>query len=164
MELSPSGHTDSFARDNLPPADQWPVLEFTIDDVEYPDRLNAAEALIDEPTARFGPDRLALTTPDGERWTYGQLLARSNQIAHLLVDDYGLEPGNRVLLRAPNNPWLVAAWLGSLKAGAVVVTTMPLLREIEVEKLISRQRRRSPSPTTGSSTTSSDRPKHTESL
>lgn len=137
MELSPSGHTDSFARDNLPPADQWPVLEFTIDDVEYPDRLNAAEALIDEPTARFGPDRLALTTPDGERWTYGQLLARSNQIAHLLVDDYGLEPGNRVLLRAPNNPWLVAAWLGSLKAGAVVVTTMPLLREIEVEKLIS---------------------------
>ncbi|RAE87734.1 2-aminobenzoate-CoA ligase, partial [Burkholderia multivorans] len=79
---------------------------------------------------------LALTTPDDDRWTYGQLLDRSNQIANLLVEDYGLEPGNRVLLRAPNNPWLVAAWLGSLKAGAVVVTTMPLLRESEVDKLI----------------------------
>lgn len=136
MELSPSGYLDSFARDNLPPADQWPVMEFTIKDVEYPDRLNAATALIDEPTRRFGRDRLALTTPDDDRWTYGQLLDRSNQIANLLVEDYGLEPGNRVLLRAPNNPWLVAAWLGSLKAGAVVVTTMPLLRESEVDKLI----------------------------
>lgn len=136
MELSPTGHLDTFARDNLPPDDQWPVLEFTNDDVVYPDRLNAATALIDEPTARLGPDRLALTTPEGQRWTYGQLLERANQVARVLVDDHGLVPGNRVLLRAPNNPWLVAAWLGTLKAGGVVVTTMPLLREAEVDKLI----------------------------
>jgi 2-aminobenzoate-CoA ligase len=136
MELSPTGHLDTFARDNLPPDDQWPALEFTIDDVVYPDRLNAATALIDEPTARLGPDRLALTTPEGQRWTYGQLLERANQVARVLVEDHGLVPGNRVLLRAPNNPWLVAAWLGTLKAGGVVVTTMPLLREAEVDKLI----------------------------
>lgn len=136
MELSPTGYLDTFARDNLPPAELWPELEFTIDDVTYPDRLNAATALIDEPTARFGPDRMALTTPEGDVWTYGQLLSRSNQVAHVLVEDYGLVPGNRVLLRAPNNPWLVAAWLGALKAGAVVVTTMPLLRAAEVDKLL----------------------------
>ncbi|WP_166970033.1 AMP-binding protein [Brevibacterium atlanticum] len=136
MELSRTGHLDTFARDHLPPDDQWPILEFTIDDVHYPDRLNAATALIDTPTQRFGPDRMALTTPEGETWSYGQLLARSNQIARVLVDDHGVVPGNRVLLRAPNNPWLVAAWLGTLKAGGVVVTTMPLLRESEVDKLI----------------------------
>ncbi|WP_336660977.1 AMP-binding protein [Leucobacter sp. USHLN153] len=136
MELSPTSHIDTFARDHLPPAELWPVLEFTIDDVIYPDRLNAAAALIDDGVARFGADRLALLTPDGERWTYGELLARSNQVARVLVEDHGLVPGNRVLLRAPNEPWLVAAWLGVLKAGGVVVTTMPLLRAAEVNQLI----------------------------
>lgn len=136
MELSPTGYLDTFARDNLPPAELWPELEFTIDDVNYSDRLNAATALIDEPTARFGADRMALTTPEGDVWTYGQLLSRANQVAHVLVEDHGLVPGNRVLLRAPNNPWLVASWLGALKAGAVVVTTMPLLRAAEVDKLL----------------------------
>src|SRR5699024_6036959 len=114
MELSPTGHLDTFARDNLPPDDQWPALEFTIDDVVYPDRLNAATALIDEPTARLGPDRLALTTPEGQRWTYGQLLERANQVARVLVDDHGLVPGHRVLLRAPHNPWPVAACVDKL--------------------------------------------------
>lgn len=136
MELTPSGHVDTFARDNLPPADLWPDFEFTIDDVHYPDRLNAAEALVDDAVVRFGPDRPALLTPDGENWTYGQLLARSNQIARVLGEDCGIVPGNRVLLRAPNTPWIIAAWLGVLKAGGVVVTTMAMLREKEVEQLV----------------------------
>ncbi|WP_231442457.1 AMP-binding protein [Brevibacterium zhoupengii] len=136
MELTPSGYVDTFARDNLPPADLWPDLEFTIDDVHYPDRLNAATTLIDDAVARFGPERLALFTPEGEEWTYGELLARSNQIARLITDDCGIVPGNRVLLRAPNTPWIVAAWLGVLKAGGVVVTTMAMLRDKEVDSLL----------------------------
>lgn len=137
MELSPSAHTDTFARDNLPPAESWPTLEFTIDDVQYPERLNAAAVLIDDAVAAFGADRPALHTPSGPTWTYGDLLRRANQVARVLTEDHGIVPGNRVLLRGPNNPWIVAAWLGVLKAGAVVVTTMPILRGAEVAKIVS---------------------------
>lgn len=140
MQLSPSAHQDTFARDNLPPAEQWPVLEFTLPELQYPDRLNAASVLIDDGVRVFGADRPALHTPDGETWTYGDLQERANQVAQVLTEDYGVVPGNRVMLRAPNNPWLVACWLGVLKAGAVVVTTMPILRSEEVQQLIRRTR------------------------
>ncbi|WP_372698654.1 AMP-binding protein [Arthrobacter sp. JSM 101049] len=136
MQLTPSAHVDTFTRDHLPPADQWPTLEFTLPELQYPEQLNAATALIDQPTARFGADRPALRTPDGVIWSYGQLLEHANQVARVLTEDHGIVPGNRVLLRGPNNPWIVAAWLGVLKAGAVVVTTMPLLRAPEIAKLI----------------------------
>ncbi|MFD1212778.1 AMP-binding protein [Arthrobacter sp. GCM10027362] len=135
MELSPSAHVDSFTRDNLPPADQWPVLEFTLPELQYPKRLNAATVLIDDAVAAFGAGRPALRTPDGTVWSYGELQRRANQVAQVLTEDLGVVPGNRVLLRGPNNPWLVAAWLGVLKAGAVVVTTMPVLRASEVAKI-----------------------------
>ncbi|MEO6827189.1 MAG: AMP-binding protein [Microbacteriaceae bacterium] len=135
-EPSISAHLDTFTRDNLPPRDQWPTLEFTLPELQYPAQLNAAEVLIDESVAKFGPDKLCLLTPSGERWTYGELLHRSNQVAQVLTEDFGLVPGNRVLLRAPNNPWLVASWLGVLKAGGVVVTTMPVLRGHEVTTLL----------------------------
>ncbi|MFI7495639.1 AMP-binding protein [Kocuria sp. M4R2S49] len=140
MHLSPSAHQDTFARDNLPPAEQWPVLEFTLPELQYPDRLNAASALIDEAVEAFGPDRPALHTPDGETWSYGDLQRRADQVAQVLTEDLGVVPGNRVMLRAPNNPWLVASWLGVLKAGAVVVTTMPILRSEEVQHLVERTR------------------------
>lgn len=140
MLLSPSAHHDHFTRDNLPPEDQWPTLEFTLDEVKYPDRLNAATALIDQPTECFGAERPALRTPDGDVWTYGQLRERANQVARVLTEDYSLVPGNRVMLRGPNNPWHVAAWLGVLKAGGVVVDTMPLLRSTEVSALLERTR------------------------
>lgn len=136
MELTPSAHVDTFTRDNLPPAEQWPVLEFTLPELQYPERLNAAGVLIDEAVAAFGPDRPALRTPDGAVWNYGELQRRANQVAQVLTEDLDVVPGNRVLLRGPNNPWLVAAWLGVLKAGAVVVTTMPVLRSAEVGQLI----------------------------
>jgi 2-aminobenzoate-CoA ligase len=140
MHLSPSAHQDTFTRDNLPPAEQWPMLEFTLPELQYPDRLNAASVLIDESTAAFGANRPALHTPDGQTWTYGQLQRRTNQVAQVLTEDLGVVPGNRVMLRAPNNPWLVACWLGVLKAGAVVVTTMPILRGEEVDQLVERTR------------------------
>ncbi|MDO2935083.1 AMP-binding protein [Paeniglutamicibacter sulfureus] len=135
MELSLSAHHDTFTRDHLPPQELWPTLEFTLPELQYPDRLNAATVLIDDAVAAFGPDRPALLAPDGSRQSYGELLTRANQVAQVLTEDFGIIPGNRVMLRAPNNAWLVACWLGVLKAGAVVVTTMPALRAPEIGKL-----------------------------
>lgn len=136
MSMMPSAHVDTFTRDHLPPADIWPALEFTLPALHYPERLNAAAVLIDDGVEQYGADSPALRTPDGVVWTYGQLQQRSNQVAQVLTEDLGVVPGNRVLLRGPNNPWIVAAWLGVLKAGAVVVTTMPMLRSNEVSTLI----------------------------
>ena len=136
MSMLPSAHVDTFTRDHLPPADTWPALEFTLPELQYPDRLNAATVLIDDAVEQYGADRPALRTPDGVVWSYGELQTRSNQVAQVLTEDLGVVPGNRVLLRGPNNPWIVAAWLGVLKAGAVVVTTMPMLRSTEVATLI----------------------------
>lgn len=137
--LTPSGYQDTFARDQLPPAEQWPVLEFTTDLLQYPDRLNAATALIDEPAATW-PDRVALRTPAGEAWTYSQLLTRANQVARVLTNDLGLVTGSRVLLRSPNNPWAVATWLGILKAGGVAVVTFASLRARELAPIIEKTR------------------------
>ena len=132
MSLSPSAHVDTFCRDNLPPADQWPELLFDLPAVRYPRRLNCAVELLDAVAGRLGPDRPCLLAPGADPWTYGDLVRLSNQVAAVLVEEHGLVPGNRVLLRGPNNPWLVACWFGVLKAGGVVVTTMPLLRPGEL--------------------------------
>ncbi len=132
MELSPSAHVDTFARDHLPPTDAWPIIEFTTPDLQYPERLNAGSALIDSAIARAADDRPAVRTPDGVEWTYAQLRQHANEVAQVLVEDLGMVPGNRVLLRMPNNPWMVAAWLGVLKAGGVAVTTVVALRVREL--------------------------------
>lgn len=136
MTLSPSAHVDGFTRDHLPPERLWPTLEFTLPELAYPDRLNAATELLDVPIATFGADRPALRAPDGTLWTYAELRARANQVARVLTEDFGLVPGNRVLLRSPNNPWTVACWLGVLKAGGVVVTTMCALRTRELGPIV----------------------------
>jgi 2-aminobenzoate-CoA ligase len=131
MQLSPSAHADTFCRDNLPPPGQWPDLDLSLAGLAYPDRLNAADELLDATIAAVGADRRCLISPD-ETWTYGATAARASQIAGVLTDELGLVPGNRVLLRGPNNPWLAACWLGVLKAGGVAVTTMPMLRTAEL--------------------------------
>jgi 2-aminobenzoate-CoA ligase len=140
LPLATSGHVDTFARDHLPPAHQWPKLEFTLPSLQYPQQLNAASELIDVPIARFGADRPALRTPDGQIWSYGQLRTRANQVAQVLTEDLTLIPGQRVLLRSPNNPWAVAIWLGILKAGGVVVTTVPALRWHEISAIVDQTR------------------------
>ena len=136
MDLLPSAHVDTFCRDHLPPAEQWPELRFDLPELAYPARLNCATALLDDVIARFGGDhggdRPCLHAPGADTWSYDDLLATSNRIAHALVEDLGIVPGNRVLLRGPNNQWLTACWFGVLKAGAVAVTTMPLLRPGEL--------------------------------
>ena len=131
MQLSPSAHADTFCRDSLPPAGQWPELEFTLPGLAYPDRLNCADELLDATIARHGAERPCLLS-DGQDWSYGDLARRASQVARVLTEDLGLVPGNRVLLRGPNNPWLAVCWLGVLKAGAVAVTTMSLLRSGEL--------------------------------
>jgi 2-aminobenzoate-CoA ligase len=131
MQLSPSAHADTFCRDNLPPADQWPDLEFSLPELQYPDRLNAADELLNPTIAAGGADRRCLLSP-AETWSYAEVADRASQIASVLTDDLGLVPGNRVLLRGPNNPWLAACWFGVLKAGGVAVATMPMLRAAEL--------------------------------
>ena len=134
MPLTPSAHVDTFCRDHLPPGDQWPDLEFTLPELAYPDRLNCADALLGEAIAAVGADRHCLLPQDpGEPvWSYGDLARTAGQIAAVLTEDLGMVPGNRVLLRGPNNPWLVACWFGVLLAGGVAVATMPLLRAAEL--------------------------------
>ena len=127
-----SAHTDTFTRDALPPHDAWPDLVFDLPGLQYPERLNCATELLDRVVERLGGDRPCLLDGAGGTWSYADLLRTANQVARVLVDDLRVEPGERVLLRGPNNPWLVACWLGVLKAGAVVVTTMPLLRSSEL--------------------------------
>ena len=140
MELSASAHVDSFARDHLPPQALWPTIEFTAAGVQYRERLNAAVELVDVTASRVGKGAPALRTPDGTVWTYGELQSRSDQVAQVLAEDLGVVPGNRVLLRSPNTPWAVAAWLGVLKAGGVVVTTMAALRARELDPIVTRTR------------------------
>ena len=131
MQLSPSAHTDTFCRDHLPAADDWPDLRFDLPALAYPDRLNCAAELLETTISAHGADRPCLLSA-GESWSYGDLLRVSSQIAQVLTEDLGLVPGNRVLLRGPNNPWLVACWFGVLRAGGVAVATMSLLRAGEL--------------------------------
>jgi 2-aminobenzoate-CoA ligase len=138
-----TAHIDTFVRDNLPPRDQLPEFLFELPELRYPPRLNCAEELLDKMVAAGHGDRPALHAPiEGTKYscTYRQLLARANQIAHVLVEDLELVPGNRVLLRGPNNPMMAACWLAAIKAGCVVVATMPLLRAKELVPIINKAR------------------------
>ncbi|GIK85433.1 MAG: 2-aminobenzoate-CoA ligase [Betaproteobacteria bacterium] len=135
-----SAHVDTFARDHLPPRDAWPEFLFDLPELRYPPQTNCAAALLDEAVARGWGDRPAILAPGGTRWTYAELLARANRLAHVLVDDMGLRPGNRVLLRGPNSPAMAACWFAIVKAGGIVVATMPLLRAKELTDIVNKAR------------------------
>ena len=137
IALGPSAHVDTFTRDNLPPFDQWPELLLDRPEFQYPDYLNAAVELTDRVVERGFGDNIALIG-NGRRRTYKELADWSNRLAHALVENYGVKPGNRVLIRSGNNPALVAAWLAATKAGAVVVNTMPMLRAGELGKIVDK--------------------------
>ena len=133
MKLLDSGHVDTFCRDNLPPMDQWPSLNTS--QYAYPKQLNVAVELTDRMVERGFGDQTALIG-NGRVRTYKELADWSNRLAHALVDNYGVKPGNRILIRAANNPALVACWLAATKAGAVVVNTMPMLRAGELSQIV----------------------------
>jgi 2-aminobenzoate-CoA ligase len=133
--LGRSAHIDTFARDNLPPFDHWP--ELLLEGFDYPEDLNAAVELTDRMVERGFGDHVALIG-NGRRRTYKELADWTNRIARALVEDYGIKPGNRVLIRSANNPAMVACWLAATKAGAVVVNTMPMLRSGELHKIVDK--------------------------
>ncbi|MBB3919506.1 benzoate-CoA ligase family protein [Rhizobium fabae] len=133
--LKPSAHQDHFARENLPPPGTWP--DILLEGFEYPDRINVAVELTDAMVAKGFGDRTALIG-NGRRRTYKELTDWSNRLAHVLVDDLGVKPGNRVMIRSANNPAMVACWLAATKAGAVVINTMPMLRAGELKKYVDK--------------------------
>jgi len=135
-----TAHIDTFARDHLPPPDQWPELLFELPELNYPDRLNCAEELLDGAVTRGWGERTAILAPGGLSWTYAELKARANRIARVLVEDMRLVPGNRVLLRGPNSPMMAACWFAVMKAGGIAVATMPLLRAKELTDIIGKAR------------------------
>lgn len=133
--LGPSGHIDSFTRDNLPKPGAWPQIDLS--GFDYPDWINAGAELTDHMVERGFGDRNALIG-NGRARTYKELSDWTNRLAHALVEDYGVKPGNRVLIRSANNPAMVACWLAATKAGAVVVNSMPMLRAGELTKIIDK--------------------------
>jgi len=135
-----TAHVDTFARDHLPPREQWPDLVFELPELNYPDRLNCAEELLDGAVTRGWGERTAILAPGGLSWTYAELKARANRIARVLVEDMRLVPGNRVLLRGPNSPMMAACWFAVMKAGGIAVATMPLLRAKELTDIIGKAR------------------------
>ena len=128
-----TAHFDTFVRDRLPALAEQPEFLFELPELQYPERLNAAVALI----GGGDPEALAVLN-DAGRWTFGEMDALSDRIARVLAEEEGLVPGNRVLLRGPNGAMLFACWLGVLKAGGVVVATMPILRAGEIATILER--------------------------
>ena len=133
--IGPSAHIDTFARDNLPIETLQP--DFLLDKFNYPHFLNIAEELTDVMVKKGFGDNIALIG-NGRRRTYKELTDWTNRLANTLIDDYGVKPGNRILIRSANNPAMVACWLAATKVGAVVVNTMPMLRSLELEKIINK--------------------------
>jgi len=132
-----TAHVDTFSRDNLPPRSQWPEFLFERPEFRYPARLNCATELLDKMVSRGFGHRNAIRAADG-RCTYTELYAQANRIANVLVRDLGVVPGNRVLLRGPNNPMMAACWFAVMKAGGVCVATMPLLRAKELTDIVTK--------------------------
>ncbi len=133
-----SAHVDTFAADRLPARDEWPELMFTLPGLQYAERINCAASLLDRHVLQGRGARRCIVAPGpdgGENpviWTYEDLYSRANRIARVLVEDLGVVPGNRVLLRGFNSPMFAACWFAVLKAGAIAVTTMPLYRASEL--------------------------------
>src|SRR5258705_12868087 len=126
-----NAHVDTFARDNLPPRAQWPDFRFELPELNYPDRMNCVVELLDRWIAEGRGNAPCLISPN-DTLSYAQLAERVNRIANVLTRVLGVVPGHRVLLRGPNSPMMVAAYLAVIKAGGIVVATMPLLRAKEI--------------------------------
>jgi 2-aminobenzoate-CoA ligase len=135
--MTPTAHVDSFARDNLPPRSQWPELLLERPEFRYPALLNCATELLDKMVSKGHGHRPVIRSPEGG-CTYTELYAQANRIANVLVREMGLKPGNRVLLRGPNNAMMAACWFAVMKAGGVCVATMPLLRAKELTDIVTK--------------------------
>ncbi len=135
---SPTGYVDTFAADHLPDPSALAELLWDHPSLQYPDRLNCGAELLDAMVASGHAASRCLRDATGREWTYAEVLSWSNRIANVLVDEHGVVPGNRVLMRGPNNPWLAACWLAVQKAGLIAVATMPMLRAGELRAVIDK--------------------------
>ena len=133
-----SAHVDRFAAERLPPPQQWPEFVYDLPELQFPPRLNCATELLDAHVAAGRGERPCVSAPNGPAWTYAELQRQSNRIANVLVHEFGIVPGNRVLLRSANKPMLVACWFAVMKVGAIAVATMPLLRAKELVQIIQK--------------------------
>ncbi|MEO7057340.1 MAG: AMP-binding protein [Caldimonas sp.] len=138
--MARSAHVDTFAADHLPPPEQQPAYWFDLPELRFPERLNCATELLGRHVAEGRGSRPCVKAPNGPAWSYAELQAQADRIAHVLVSDLGLVPGNRVLLRAANKPMLVACWFAVMQAGGIAVATMPLLRAKELAQIIDKAR------------------------
>jgi 2-aminobenzoate-CoA ligase len=129
--MATTAHLDTFVRDRLPPREQWPVFHFDLPELQYSARLNCASTLLDAAQS----DAIAIRSEAGD-WSYARLRATVDRLCRVLTEDLRLVPGNRVLLRAVNSPILSAAWLAIVKAGGIVVATMPMLRARELQTIV----------------------------
>jgi len=132
--MAKSAHLDTFAKDNLPDPSLWPELILNHPTATYPDRLNASYELLERTIELVGSEKVAIIAAEGT-YSYGQLLELVNRISNLLISE-GVIPGNRIAIRGPNNAMAVAIWLAILRVGAIAVTTIPLQRAVELEKLV----------------------------
>ncbi len=139
MSKTPSSHIDTFIIDNMPPEDLWPEMDYSVlsELADYPERMNVATELLDKMAAEGYADKPIIYFKD-EIWTYENLMHYSNQIANILVEDYGMVSGERVLLRSGNHPMLIASWFAILKAGGIAIATMPVLRKRELVYMIKK--------------------------
>lgn len=135
-----TSHVDTFARDRLPPPEQQPEFLFELPSLQFPPLMNCAVELLDRRVLGGEGERVCLRAPGGLCWTYRDLLGHANRIANVLVHELGVVPGNRVLLRGPNSPMLAACWFAVMKAGAIAVATMPLLRAKELGQILDKGR------------------------
>ena len=129
-------YEDNFAHNSLPAPELQPDYIFeNLPQFQHPEILNCVERLLDFHIKNGHGNATCIQTFE-EKWTYNDLYEKANQIAHVLIDDLGLKSGNRVLIRSANNPMMVACWYAVLKAGGIVVATMPLLRSKELTTII----------------------------
>jgi 2-aminobenzoate-CoA ligase len=138
MIIRYTAHVDTFAEDRLPAPEAMPELLLDEHGLHFPERMNASWYLLDRHVDEGNGERRCIVAPAAIDWTYLDLQHAANRIAHVLVDDLGIESGNRVLLRAPNTPMLAACWFAVLKAGAIAVTTMPLYRATELRHMMEK--------------------------
>ena len=137
-EPTDTAHVDTFARDHLPPASAQPENRFELAELRLPARLNCADELLDRHVREGRGGRACVSAPGGPAWTYAELQRQADRIAHVLVAECGLVPGNRVLLRSANKPMLVACWFAVMKAGGIAVATMPMLRAKELVQIVEK--------------------------
>ena len=135
---APSAQTDRFVHDRLPPPEQWPRFLLERPELQFPSQVNLVQRLLDDAVDQRGWGERPLFRSDERTLSYAQARDEVNRIARVLIDDIGLQPGNRVLLRGGNNITLALAWLAVVKAGLVVVATMPLLRAKELQDILDK--------------------------